>query len=526
MWEDGPGGIPKSRTFIVAGSALELLIVLSNNIVQSVSLAFPESPEIVTKHADKAGKLLLDDLRLVPGQSPLTKRLDKFAANFERLATLDKLSINPGLNLYEAVAGIYESLERLHRWDLRKVREDASLNGKSDEFLESMVLCTRNGVPIMNGRGRVGLSLDYWKEKRLVPVADARVSGYVAEKEKTWGILIGCSPLKETVIPPVRISDKWISVDVEKPSIPDSLLLRPALDWLEPESTILQNVDPTKTDLQADALLGPKLPEVMFLATLDPPLHVPMLVWQQICQMGGSVGAPDLMYPTLDNLMFPVAPGTQHDPSEPRTISRVKKIDFALPGQNHLSSTRTHKNTLYIYKPVYGKTLTDIPFSHPQQLINMLPFLRQYAFLQTLLDNSFRGDSDNSSKTTDPTPSTLSSTTTTNQDDFAAFMAEANKTSSADETNGDQPALPIDVTLSAHPVPRLQIVFPFRSATANVVVEIRPDGQVHVESQNVLDESNSTAPGGRQRRPEDLGKLLETAEDINRWCEFIRTRWA
>lgn len=541
------GGDSKSRTLIVAGSALELLIVLSNNVVQSVSLSFPDSPESVTNHAEKAGKILLDDLMLRPGQSPLTKRLDRFAANFERLAILDKLTISPGLNLYEAVAGIYESLERLHQWDLRKLRADPALHGKSDEYLENMIMCTRNGIPVMHTRDRLGLSHDYWKEKRLIPSTGEREAAYIAETEKTWGLLVSCAPVGEMAIPPVRVSSEWISPEVEKASLGDDLQLgqQNTLDWLEPNDAILPAQDPSKT---ADALqvntdiMGRNLPNVMFVATVDPPLNVPSLVWQQIRQFGGDIAArDDLVYDTLDSLMFPIQPGSQSDPSELRTIRCTKAVDFMEPDGKDLI-TKTYENTLHIYKPVYGKALKEIPFSHPQQLINMLPFLRQYAFLSALLDNSFRQkenapdhpkpDDAAAAASAAAKPTNAKTAVTTNEADFGGFMAkQKNGAAKGHTTGGDggpraESTTEIDVTLSAHPVPRLQIVFPFRSTTANVVLEIRANGQVHVESQNILDETNSTAPNGRQRHPEDVGKLLETIEDIGKWCEFIRTRWA
>ncbi len=169
LWEPGMGLDPK-KTLFVGGSVLELLVVFSSqDIVESVSLEFSDSVDIVKKHAVEAGKILSDNLKLAPGQSPFTKQMSSFVANFERIAILDKLSVRPGLNLHEAVAGIYESLRRLYTWEFQKAREDPSLTGKSDEVLNNLVLCTKSGKPVMNTRGRVGLSLEYWKEKRLLP---------------------------------------------------------------------------------------------------------------------------------------------------------------------------------------------------------------------------------------------------------------------------------------------------------------------------------------------------------------------
>ncbi|KAJ9164740.1 Mediator of RNA polymerase II transcription subunit 1 [Coniochaeta hoffmannii] len=534
MWEDDMGGGgAKPRTLIVAGSAIELLVAFLNDAVQSVSLAFPESADVVAKHAEEAGKILLDDLKLAPGQNPLTKRLDRFAANFEMLATLDKLSVIPGLNLFEAIGGIYESLERLYRWDLHKVREDPTYNGRNDHYISNTVLCTRNGRPVMHTRGRVGLSLDYWKEKRLLPAGTEAEAAYIQETEKTWGVLISCAPLKDLSIPPVRVSDKWVSMEVEKVNGPEDIQPGSVIDWLQPENTILQPSDPSKPDpgghgLGADALLlGPKFPEVIFKAILDPPLHVPVNVWDEIRQRGGALPSAVFMAPiTLDSLLFPVAPGTQQDPDEPRSITVSRKVDVCTASTEAAQwSQTTHRNRLWIYRPVIGKTLTEIPFSHPQQIIGMLPLLRQYAFLSTILQKEFGPNQAPSAPPAAEGKSAETTATTTYEDDYEAFMAGSNEKETYPSA-ASAPGLNVDVNFTTYPVPRLNITFPFQQRTASVTLEIQANGQVHVESQNVLDECNSTAPDGRQRRPEDLGKMLEVTEDIGEWLEFIRTRWA
>lgn len=538
MWEDDMGGGgAKPRTLIVAGSAIELLIGLLDDAVQSVSLAFPESDDIVAKHAKEAGEILLDDLKLAPGQNPLTKRLDQFAANFELLATLDKLSAIPGLNLFEAIGGIYESLERLYQWDLQKVREDPAYNGKDERYLVNMVVCTRNGRPVMHARGRVGLSIDYWKEKRLLPADADADAAQVQETERTWGTLISCAPLKDMSIPSVRVSDKWISTEVEQMGGPEDVQTGSVIDWLQPDNTILQPSDPSKPEqgtngLGADGLLlGPKFPEVIFKAVLNPPLQVPVNVWEEICQRGGALPSPVFMaHATLDNLLFPAPPGSQHDPNEPRSITVTREVDVCEAPTNEAEWSRsTHRNRMWIYRPVIGKTLTEIPFSHPQQIISILPLLRQYAFLSTILEKEFqRKKAAPSAASGVEEESAKMTATTTTEDDYEALMAGGGQGGQAEVGSGaaDTPALNVDVNFTTYPVPRLSITFPFQQRTASVTLEIQANGHVHVESQNVLDDSNSTAPNGRERRPEDLGKMLEVTEDIGEWIEFIRTRWA
>ncbi|KAK0726962.1 mediator of RNA polymerase II transcription subunit 1-domain-containing protein [Lasiosphaeria miniovina] len=521
LWENGMGPEPK-KTLIVAGSALELLVVFSKDIVQSVSLSFPESADVVNKHADEAGRILMKDLMLAPNQSPLNKQLDSFAANFGRLAALDRLSINPGLNLYEAVAGIHESLSRLNKWETQKVREDSALVGKSEEYLQNLVLCTKSGLPAMNARDQVGLTIAYWKERRLVPSTNPSLSFWRDKNEKIWALLIGCAPLGELGGRPVRVSDKWIGPDVEKISLHDGLRTGPILDWLEPESTLIPAPDPAKPGVGADVLLGPRLPEVVFHATFDPPIHVSLSLWSQIGQSGCGLPTSNEQLKSFDSLLFPIPPGAHHDPSEPRTITCTKKIPFTPRGPVPQWSLNTHANTLYVYKPIYGKTLTELSFSQPEHLVNMLPYLRQYAFLATLLENSFK-------ETTSPPappashPSMVSTGTSTSQNQFSVFMEGEG---AVEEVPSDDGPVKVDVTLTVHRFPRLQVMFPFRSWTANILLEIQENGHVHVEAQNVLDESNAFAPNGKQRRIEDIGACLETIEDIGKWCNHIRTRWA
>ncbi|KAK4158524.1 mediator of RNA polymerase II transcription subunit 1-domain-containing protein [Chaetomidium leptoderma] len=544
MWENSMGSDDK-KTLIVAGSALELLIEFSSNIVQSVALAFPDSAEIVNKHAQAAGEILFDDLRLREGQSPLTKSLESFAANFERLAMLDKLSISPGLNMYEAVAGIYESLCRLHVWELQKVREDPAAAAKGEVHLENLVLSTKSGKPTMNTRGRVGMTLDYWKQRRLQPPTDPAMAAWVEENEQTWSIHIGCAPAREIGVNPVRISDKWIGTNVEKIPLPDELHTGdPIIDWLEPESTFVPTPDPAKADpMQPDpSLMGPRLPDAVFHATFDPPIHIPSELWNQIQQLGCMLHEGQFkQLTTFDSLVLPYAPGKGPDVAESRTVTCSQKKLFMAPGETTKMSLKSHVNTLCVYKPALSRTLTEMTFSHPQQLITILPYLRQYVFLAMLLEHSYKefpipewlldlSDKDEKSSTNTNKTNAI----TTNQNDYQTLTSETpfnpnNNNNNKTKEQKEEPPLNIDTALNMLPAaPQLGVVFPLlgENRSANVTLEIRENGHVHVEAQDVLGEGNMVSPSGRQRRVEDVGALLERLEDLGKWAEFIRTRWA
>ena len=169
----------------------------------------------------------------------------------------------------------------------------------------------------------------------------------------------------------------------------------------------------------------------------------------------------------------------------------------------------------------------------------MLPVLRQYAFLSTLLFNSFKReappDADDSGAAKPETAKAQGplsrSAASTIGDDFARFMMEVDAPPAA--TGGQVetgiPETAVDITLTMHPVTRLQIVFPFRDRAANVHVEVQPGGRVHIVSHNIFDGAVGAMDGPRQgSRPQytvaQWAGLLETTEDIGHWIEFIKAR--
>ncbi|KAL0942495.1 uncharacterized protein CTRU02_200381 [Colletotrichum truncatum] len=525
IWDEhrSPDG-RKTKMLVIAGQALTVDIVLNNNIVENVSLTFPESAPIVTRHKDQAGKILLKDLQLRPDQSPLTKTLDKFSANLERLANLDKLSVIPGLDCQEALAGIFESLERLYKWELSKLREDPAMSGKPDRFLETTVMCTKSGRPMMHARDMVGLSIEYWTERRHVIPKTPDTVRYCEKVEKVWSILIGCKALDGEMFQPVRVSENWISQKVVAEPGPDDILAGQsglALDWQEPEATNLPQTDDNK-DKGVDVVhpdgTTHKLPNVKFVTTLTPSVIVPQSVWNTLHGLTGAAAQPMLLPTyTFDSISFPIPEGSNHDASELRVISCKRTVQ--IPGDENTTSSRKHKNTLLIYKPVYGQTVTELSFSHPRQLVAMLPILRQYALISTLLERSFGSDISGDTLPEKDESIVKVDTTTTTKAEYEKFMSKA--------YDSDEKELTLDVVLTVHPSAGLHVVFPFRNATANVDLQIQPNGVVHIVSQNIVPEAGEDVAAAdkgkhKQLKPQDLGKLLEVMEDLCSWAEWIR----
>ncbi|KAL2071428.1 hypothetical protein VTL71DRAFT_12663 [Oculimacula yallundae] len=496
LWESTPPGAP--RLLIIAGKALALDITFDRNVVEKVALQFPDSPDIVTKHIDRAGEVLLRDVQFQAHESPLTKKLDRFAANLEILATLDKLSVIPGLNCHEAIAGLYESVERLHLWEVERLKETQEMAEKDDAYVIKTAMCTKSGKPIMHTRDRLGMSLDYWQEKRKLSST---------KEEKTWSLLLDCAPLPTLDFTPLRVSEHWISADIQKANatLEDRLLEPdngPVLDWLDPDNTLIPSTDAPKVDGMdgVESSLGHKFPEVMFIVKFDPPLVVPYMLAAQIYD---STSAPIDPYvtTTFDELMFPRKPEDEVH-SDGRRITRESTITiYTKDGEK---STVVHKNDLWIDKPDYARTLTELPFSHPRQLVQMLPALRQYAFLSTLLNKTFGSHSQPPSKPAQKTE------IHSKKAEFAEFM-------SGISTN----VKTMDVSLTTQPHLRMRVNFPFKKTTAEVTFEILLNGTVEVVNESLLGQAEDKVNGLTGK---DLARILEVTEDLGVWLEFVKRR--
>lgn len=512
LWEDKP-----PLLILAADSLFSVDIVIEDNIVLGVTLSYAGVPESVMKHADKASKVLMDDLRVQEDESLLTKTLDRFASNLEKLVAFDKLSVT-GLNCFEAVAGVYDSLERLFKWEVdRKSAGDSSQRDNSARE----VMCTGSGKPVMHARERVGLSLDYWEEKRRISMTASR------EKPlKTWSLLVECASIPAMgLFPPVRVSRDWISADVVKSNPPAEEVFmapegEPVLDWQEPENIMLPANEPPKGD-PLDGVEQPtqRFPEVMFVARFNPPVVVP---YNLAVSIHNSTTAPIDPYTmnTFDGLMFPPSAGEKIDQGEARTIKQdVLVTVYDKVGEKSL---KTHSNTLMIDKIDYGWTLNELPFSHPNQLIGMLPVLRQYAFLSTVLGKSF-------GSAAKVAPKTISEKSKNNGvPSLDEFMTNPNQVG---EMKAASDAFYLDVSFATQPNPRLAVVFPFKQRTANVTFEIQLNGVVEIISQNILPEEHVDKDVAESRdkeknlKPKDLARMLEITEDLGIWAEFVTRRF-
>lgn len=399
MWEEEGG----KRTLSIAGSGVLVDVEFTGQEVGAVLLSFPASRDGVGKLAGRGADVLRRDLK---GDGNGYVMLDAFVGNLERLAKMDRLG-GGGLSCFDAVEGVYMCLQRIYDWEMVKLRESRGFNNGDEEECKREVMCKSSGRPKMHVAGRVGFVLQYWQERRLVPGRKRKAEEMARDSieegnpnSKIYSAVIECEASPSELYPSVRVSDSWVSAQIEKPVLdhdPFSLNSASSIDWQEPPPTLLSSDPlPGAMALDPDPLLPRKTPNVCFVAHLEPPVIVPL---QTAIDIYESVGAPiaqeSMQSTTYEALLFVDVDQTSRSPPQlqqrqpqhtPENRTILQKTTSYHPSGSPLR--HRHKYTLFTHQ-AYARTIDHIPFSHPRQLIAILPLLRQWALTGNILRRSF-----------------------------------------------------------------------------------------------------------------------------------------
>jgi hypothetical protein len=362
----------------------------------------PKAPPSVNQHLPSASQILLENLTLPKTVLPILRNLDNFSKNLERLANLDNLNASSNslsFNCFEAITGIYTSLKKLYDHEKKAALELIDAKKRSEERAERHVMCKMSGRPQLNARGTVGLSIEYWMHKRHTFAPDNHSSTPKAgademeidstpapESEHLKGqdiftLIIECENSAPEEYVAARTSNAWISDLVEKPSDHPDSAFGPSLDWLDPPAIYLANTTGTDPDSMALDNNGvAKLPNVRFLAKLDPPLEIPVHVAANIFAIvNAQQDVVDLQYYHSMVLQSNKDLGTGDSFSSPdQDLVWSKLVD--IPG-----NPEYHVNRLRCKPLVVGRVLKAIPFEHPKQLIQIIPVSPLFARLATLI---------------------------------------------------------------------------------------------------------------------------------------------
>ncbi|KAK2747337.1 hypothetical protein FQN57_002235 [Myotisia sp. PD_48] len=327
------------------------------------------------------------------------KGLEGFHENLQRLAKLDQLCRE--VNCFEAVEGIHESLQRV-------LLAEESIYSPQTGFWEQ--LCSGAvGWPSMHSDNRVGLVIRYWAEQRQLLNSEQVMNTRSNDDEKgkgkenprqkaisnprarVWSVVIECEP----GYPSLRISKQWIgmnvfvSLDSTSGEITNGYLGDneiKVVNWIEPATTMVTQLA-NNNDMLGTEMLRPQPPGVRFVARLEPTVDVPIMVAAEIYRVLGIPITHEISEGSYDRLLMPVTGNkiskdtddTTGDEEQQPWRKEVFTLDDGRPVKYR------HACTFHAIEQVPGCRLRDLPFSHPRQIADMLPVLRQYAMISSLL---------------------------------------------------------------------------------------------------------------------------------------------
>ncbi|KAH7093339.1 mediator of RNA polymerase II transcription subunit 1-domain-containing protein [Paraphoma chrysanthemicola] len=549
-------------------------VTFKNDEISSVNLQTGLDGEQESLQFGPTGsEILVRSLKPLPGQSKINVTLERFAENLDKLLSLDKLGNpqNGGVSCYNAIAGVYTSLRKLfeHEKKMALAVLEANTPQRSHKA-EREVLCKKSGRPRLNGGSCLGLSLEYWMDRRHIihrkpskendkgkgkeDGSSQPIGTYPEdddpETNRLYSLTIECESSPSTLYNPIRISNEWISDKIEKPTdasdanatIDNILLDTPSIDWQDPKPTYLEPAAPTEETMDLNSTPG-RLPNIRFVAKFNPPLVVPFAVHMQLYQSVGIEPRPEDFRPTTfvglalrPGEIDPGMMGAAESTHEIRSSRSVLSIDA-----DGKEKEQKHNMSLYLPKIEYSRTLESLPFSHPKQLVEILPTLRQYAFTTSLLRNAFY--------------------------EREAKHAQVNASNPLSPPQTPQPskhdanAVQIDINLSyTPPAPRITFYIPHPSSQtpspsqqdnsiANllsnllspdsastsqtslaITLDIHPNAEIAIQDQNIVPipaakEDGDVDMDAAERvdaRVKRLGKGLEVVGDVGVWGEWIR----
>jgi hypothetical protein len=526
-------------------------------------------------------EILVRSLKPLPGQHKINVTLGRFKESLEKLLKLEKLSStqNGGVSCYNAIAGVYMSLGKLFEHEKQAELAKRAPDERYRTFkAEREVLCKKSGRPRLNGGSCLGLSLEYWMDRRLLfpkdipapsekgkekmdaeqptsyPEDQATGSNkvYSSGFNRIYSLTIECESSPSTLYTPIRISNEWVSDDIEKLTDANdanasletilSATPLPSIDWLEPKPTYLEASTQGDDAMNLDSAAG-RLPNIRFVAKFNPPLVVPYTVHAQLHQIVGIDPPQDFRPTTFVGLaMRPgeVDPGMTGTTGESTHEIRSSRKVLAMDTEGKQTNMQ-HSMSLFVPKLECSRILESLPFSHPKQLVEILPILRQYAHMTSMLSECFY-----------EAPKKPIPTHKLGQQELTPPRTPPKSSDSGAE---EQPTpLQLDVTLSYTAYPTITLHIPHPSSTQAdkvtellsnllscspaipprktlaVTLEVQANGEPRVKSQNLLPERpfHAETEGAMEQagvfedKKQRLGKALDLFGDLGLWGEWLR----
>ena len=415
MWEDPVGGKEKlgerKRTFTMAGNEMIVEIEWLGERVIKVVLTFPEGDNMVADEV--GGEILKRDLTGGTNPTGSYVSLKPFVENLSRLARIDSLGKNK-VSCFEALEGIGDALRKL--WTMEVLKQKTENPKLETAQIELKVLCEMSGKPATHSEDKIGLRLDYWVDRRTITAKEAGHRATRETKDSSTGslgsrfsLLIDCESFDErtTTCAPIRISHSWLAeTTTEALSDPNLPIWQAPPPTFIPGTQIGAGGDAMDLDITTGTTAN-----THFVARLMPPIILPAHAAFEIFEfVGVPIMEPMNPFTTIASLLLPGS-ATTTDPTSNDYKDSVYNFDrsvrsWSASGENQ---SQRQRFTLFSHPGSSARTIHEIPFSHPKQLIDILPYLRQWAFFGKMLRRSFGLEEAQTSVTSISKPSSFAS---------------------------------------------------------------------------------------------------------------------
>lgn len=554
-------------TLAIAGTCVDLEITFEgtekDKATDVVLKIFTPEAEEHKKDASEALRSNLEPLPPSNNREPW-RSLEAFATNLEHLGRMDHLS--QGINCFEAIDGLYHTFRKIWEGEKERMGQRRTLDR----------LCRGNiGRPALNKKQKLGLSVEYWAERRHLQGTTSRqaegdqmqLDQPLATKETLddatglWSACIDC----ESGYPSLRVSNEWISDTIWENSKYEvettDEISKGRIAWAEPPPTLVRPPDDVNDlnaiDLNDAEIKIPKPPRVRFIVHLEPSVLVPLSVASSVLNRQGlSVALDDSKFTTYDQAFRNLAAdwSRSKDAKPVPPIQRWTKSVRTFDG-NGKARSQHHSYTLYSAPQIWCYPVQSVTFDHPKHLADLIPTLRQYVLLWTLLRSIVsaeaaagtegadreRGEREvcpEAQKTRAPLKKGI--TKKSNRDPrrakVNALMREGTNDASCEALPsaplGSDPKvpLPIDVLLSltssSPSRPKLDLIWPLpikpseitsmpEIAFGSVSIEVGPNGEIVVPAAAGI----SWAESEKGRR--GIARAIDLGEDLGLLIEWI-----
>lgn len=507
------------RAISIAGRDVLIDVDMKGNMAQGVVVAGMGG--VGQEEMERAGRVL-EGLLIDCGEGDL----EGFGRELGRIASLDRVG-ERGVSAFEAVSGVGKSLKRLH---------ERECEGEDDE---RRVLRKRSGRPWMHSRGRIGLGVDYWTT--APPKDDSAMDldhqqQRVEEKEDPADFLtlhITAETCPAGMYPPVRISSNWLPEDLpsfnnnnkaDSSNEPQDAEFQ--IPWQDPAPTYTTPPEDEQTSANdTQQQQNSKLPDIRFLAKLEPALILPLQAASQILAEMGGEGVQG-MFREWHLLLADEAGITSGGEG---AVAQVLGGNALVSGKD--GEDVKHNYKLVFTKPEWGYRLSEVPFAHPRQVVGILPVLRQWGIFGGMVRSLLaRSDVDVNVKGEGKVGKQKE------QDDLLRSLLtppssqpEVGKVEEEGEGQGNSVRICVEVSTS--PEPTLSISLPLDERQegggggkmGRVVLSVGRNADVRCSLVEGFGDAGDDDGDGGKRVRERVARALEVCDgDLGVWGEWVR----